>query len=61
VAQVSESPYPDYTDPAEYRRAPRLVWLRSREVSYSAEIVTWRLNADKTVDGMPGFTWEKWP
>ncbi len=39
----------------------RLVWLRSREVSYSAEIWPWLLRDDGTVDGMPGFTWEKWP
>ncbi len=39
----------------------RLVWLRSKEVSYSSEVLIVKLNKDGTVIGMPGFVWEPWP
>ena len=43
-----------------WNKGLRLVWLRSKHIVYSSEVVKGRLLPNGEVRGVPGVTWEKW-
>ncbi len=48
----------------EWNTTPKVVWLRSNAISYTAEIPNGLLQADGRITGRPDladFKWEKWP